>query len=135
MNIKFKWWKAANPLSIKLSLIVCALIWIFAGLQIAIHGPSKEDIFFSIIAFSTASFAMTWLSTQLGYRIIAGSSGALRLGIVLSMIWILIETIFYLNPFDKSSRDAEAFAIFTIPLLVFWSILWILNGFLKDKQN
>jgi len=134
MTNKAGWWRKANPLSIKISTGVCIIFCLFVEIEVSIHGQSKDDDFFLIGIQAIGSFALTWILAQLGYRISAGSSGAMRLGIVFTAAWLLIDTIFVLSPFDKDSRDIKAFIIFIVPIVVFWSILWVIKGFVNDKN-
>ena len=134
MNYKAEWWRKANPLSIKISTGTCIIFCLFVAINISTHGQLKDDDVFLIGILAIGCFTLTWILTQLGYRINAGSSGAMRLGIVFTAAWFLIDTIFFLSPFDKDSRNIMAFIIFIVPMVVFWSILWVIKGFVNDKN-
>ena len=134
MKDKAGWWRKANQLSIKISTGICIIFCLFVGIDISIHGQPKDYDFFLIGILAIGCFTLTWILTQLGHRINAGSSGAMRLGIVFTAAWLLIDTIFVLSPFDKDSRDIKAFIIFIVPIVVFWSILWVIKGFVNDKK-
>lgn len=126
---------------IKISFLICGTClmgWIiFVGVMSAIESPpSSKDwgIIYAITAgIAIASFALSYL----GGHIIRGNRGAIRLGLLISVLWV-VGSFVALEPYSRSylgQKWTEFFGIGFIPLISYWGIIWVISGFLTSKNK
>jgi hypothetical protein len=97
--------------------------------------PSEEWGLISAITagIAIASFALSYL----GGHIIRRNSGAIRLGVLISVLWVVVSFV-VLEPYIRSWRGhslAEFVGIGIIPVILYWGILWVISGFLPSKNK
>ncbi len=122
---------------IKISFLICGTCligWIiFVGVMSAIDSPPSPEEWGIISAITAgiaiASFALSYL----GGHIIRGNSGAIRLGVLISVLWVVVSFV-ALEPYSRSYRG-EFFGIGIIPVISYWGILWVISGFLPSKNK
>jgi len=114
----------------------CLIVWIICvGITCATKStPSSEDwIIISIITAIVAigSFALSYL----GGHIIRGNKGAIRLGVLISVLWVVGSFISF-EPYSRRGNYwTEFFGIGVIPVLLYLGILWVISGFLPKKKK
>lgn len=103
----------------------------------AIESQSSSEKWGFIIAgtFEVAigSFALSYL----GGHIIRGNKGAIRLGVLISVLWVVgLFAAFkpYSSHWDSRSWT-EFFGIGIIPVISYLGILWVISGFLRKKKK
>jgi len=113
----------------------CLTAWIiFCGIVSVIENslPPEEWGFLSIITAGIAivSFALSYL----GGHIIRGNKGALRLGVLISVLWVIINFV-RLDPYNKSWNLDNFLWLGFIPVISYLGILWVISGFLSKKNQ
>ena len=92
-----------------------------------------------IILIKTLSIALiSFFLSYLGGHIVKRNIGAVRLGIFISVLWILFSFISiepYKHTYYKSQNWTEFFLIGIIPVILYWGIIWVISGFLRNKNN
>lgn len=64
-------------------------------------------------------------------KILKALSGKVRLGMLVSAVWLLVWTV-YFRPW---SGEFLGFALVGLsPVILGWGILWVVNGFKKDQD-
>ena len=73
----------------------------------------------------------------LGGYIIRGNRGAIRLGVLISVLWVVVSFV-ALEPYNRSYPSqswTEFFEIGIIPVISYWGVLWVISGFLSNKNK
>ncbi|MEK6657248.1 MAG: hypothetical protein AABY58_07375 [Nitrospirota bacterium] len=119
---------------IKISSWICAaclIVWIiFIDIIFAVEGTlawGNISIITAVIAIG--SFALRYL----GGHIIIGNKGAFRLGVLISVLWV-VGSFVALEPYSRYRRT-EFIGIGIIPVISYLGILWIISGFLPKKKQ
>ena len=112
----------------------CLIVWIvFFGIICAIEGfPPSEGwgIIYIITAIvAIGSFALSYL----GGHILKGDKGAIRLGVLISVLWV-VGSFVALDP-CRYVNWAQFFGIGIIPVISYLGILWVISGFLPKKRK
>jgi hypothetical protein len=123
---------------IKISSWICAtclIVWIiFLGIICAIKGAPPSLSAWGIISIITAVIAIgSFALSYLGGHIIIGNKGAFRLGVLISVLWV-VGSFVALEPYSRY-RMTEFFGIGIIPVISYLGILWIISGFLPKKKK
>ena len=107
----------------------CLIVWIiFVGIMSAIESQSSSEKwgFISIIAgtFEVAigSFALSYL----GGHIIRGNKGAIRLGVLISVLWVVGSFVAF-KPYSSHWYWTEFFGIGIIPVISYLGILLVIS--------
>jgi hypothetical protein len=104
------------------------------GIICAIESPpSSEDwIVISIITAGVAigSFALSYL----GGHIIRGNKGAIRLGVLISVLWV-VGSFVAMEPHNRYRKWTEFVEIGIIPIISYLGILWVISGFISKKKK
>lgn len=113
----------------------CLIVWIiFVGILRAIGSPpsSEEWVIISIITagITIGSFALSYL----GGHIIRGNKGAIRLGVLISLLWVVGFFVAF-EPYNRNRYWTEFFGIGIIPVISYLGILWVVSGFLSKKKK
>lgn len=111
----------------------CLIVWIiFIGIIRAIDPPPSSDDW-GIISIITAGVAIgSFVLSYLGGHIIRGNKGAIRLGILISVLWVAGSFV-AVAPCDMYDWS-EFFGIGIIPVILYLGILWVIFGFLYKKK-
>ncbi|MFH1905008.1 MAG: hypothetical protein ABIK53_05770 [bacterium] len=115
-------------------LVVCI---IFVGIMCAIESlPSSKE--WGIILIITAGVAIgSFALSYLGGYIIKGNKGAIRLGMLISVLWVVGSFVVF-EPYNRSFGNlhwTEFFGIGIIPVISYLGILWVVSGFLPKKKK
>ena len=115
----------------------CLIAWIvFLGFMI--ESPSSAD--WGIISILSVGVVIgSFVLSYLGGHIIRGNKGAIRLGVLISILWVVV---FFLVIEPGSGRQSyryqhwiEFFESGFIPVMLYWGILWIISGFLSMNKK
>ena len=127
---------------IKISFWICGtclVAWvIFVGVICVIESspPSSEywggwGIISGITAgLAIASFALSYL----GGHIIRRSKGAIRLGVLISVLWVVGHFVAS-EPGSRFYGWTNFFVFGIIPVILYWGIIWVISGFLPSKNK
>ncbi len=127
---------------IKISFWICGtclVVWIiYVGIVSAIGSPpSSED--WGFISAITAGIAIgSFGLSYLGGHIIRGNKGAIRLVVLISVLWVagfFVALEPYRSYRGKSQSWTEFFGLGIIPVISYLGILWVISGFLPNKKK
>jgi len=93
--------------------------------------PSDEELGYIVIfsvGIAIGSFALSYL----GCHIIRGNKGALRLGVLVSVMWV-VGSFVVLEAHNRAWTNLLAVSM--IPVILYWGILWVISGFLSKEAN
>ena len=111
----------------------CLIVWsIFLGIDYTKSPPSSEDwvaIFISTAVVVIGSFSLSFL----GGHIIKGNKGAIRLGVLISVLWVIAFFVVLEPP--RHVSWTEFLGIGIIPVISYSGILWVISGFLPKKSK
>jgi hypothetical protein len=110
---------------------LCGLGWAVFGFFAL---KNTEARLLEVVVIGAILVTSAWLLSHLAARILAQSTGALRLGIAVSIAWITLVGTFFWKPFSKYPQFGD-FIILSLPIFIFWSAIWVIKGFLKDSQS
>jgi hypothetical protein len=117
------------------------VVWIiFVGIMCAIESPPSSDEEWAFISAITAGIAIgSFALSYLGGHIIRGNKGAIRLGVLISVLWV-VGSFVALEPYrsywgGKSHSWTEFLEIGIISVISYWGILWVISGFLPSKKK
>jgi len=109
----------------------CLLAWgCFLGV-VSKFPPSDEELGYIAIfsvGIAIGSFALSYL----GCYIIRGNKGALRLGVLVSVMWV-VGAFVVLEAHNRAWINL--FAVSMIPVILYWGVLWVISGFLSKEVN
>ena len=111
------------------------IVWIiFVGIMCATAYSFSSFAWgkISIVAagLTVGSFALSYL----GGHIIRGNKGAIRLGMLISVLWVVGSFVTF-EPFSKRGSWTEFLGIGIIPVVSYLGILWVISGFLSNKNK
>ena len=114
---------------------ICLIAWIiFVGIMWAIESPPPPEDW-GIISIITAGAAIGLFAlSYLGGHIIRGNKGAIRLGVLISVLWV-VGSFIALEPYNRYRSWTEFFGIGIIPVISYSGILWVISGFLPKKKK
>ena len=116
-----------------LSGVLVFTAWaIFVFYAISTKGIPKDSEILLIIGVSLLAFILPALLVYLGGLIIKGNKGAFRSGVLLSVIWIFIVLV-VTEPYGRYGNITDFLLAGILPAIVFWGILWVLNGFVGNN--
>ena len=94
-----------------------------------VASTDKMDVVSAIaIGLAIATFSLSYL----GGFIIKKHKGAIRLGVLISVLWIFGVGIASVD----ERQFAEIFIFLGLsPVVFYFSILWVISGFLPNKNN
>jgi len=113
----------------------CLIVWIiFLGIgSVFVGPPPPED--WGIISIITAGIAIgSFVLSYLGGHIIRENKGALRLGVLISVLWV-VGSFVALEPYNRYMNWTEFLWIGIIPVISYLGILWVISGFLSKKKK
>ena len=114
---------------------ICLIAWIiFVGIIWAIESPPPPEewgFFYIITAGGTIG---TFILSYLGGHIVRGNKGAIRLGVLISVLWV-VGSFVALEPYRRYGSWTEFFGIGIIPVISYLGILWVISGFLPKKKK
>jgi hypothetical protein len=96
--------------------------------------PSLQEILVIILLF----VLIFYLPRRLGRggngkkpeKALSALSGRVRLGVVVSAVWLLVWTV-YLRPW---SGEILGFALIALcPVILGWGVFWVIDGFRKNQ--
>ncbi len=103
------------------------------GIICTIGSPSSEQ--WGNISIITAGVAIgSFALSYLGGHIIRGNKGAIRLGVLISVLWV-VGSFVALEPYNRYRHWEEFFGIGIIPVISYFGILWVISGFLPKKKK
>jgi len=115
----------------------CSIVWIiFVGtIRVIEFPPSSEQwgfISITTVGVTIGSFALSYL----GGHIIRGNKGAIRLGVLISILWVAVSFV-ALEPYNRYRHRywTDFFGIGIIPVISYLGILWVISGFLPKKKK
>ncbi len=113
----------------------CLIVWIiFVGIMCAIGSPPSSDEL-GLISIITASVAIgSFALSYLGGHIIRGNKGAIRLGVLISALWV-VGSFVAVEPYNRYRNWTEFFGVGIIPVISYLGILWVISGFLPKKKK
>ena len=121
---------------IKISFLICGTCligWIIFVMS-AIESPPSPEVW-GIISAITAGIAIgSFALSYLGGHIIIGNKGAIRLGVFISVSWV-VGSFVALEPYSKYWRWTKFFGIGIIPVISYLGILWVISGFLPKRNR
>lgn len=123
--------------------VSCLVAWIiFVSVASVIESPPPPDAWGFIAAITSGIAIGSFALSYLGGHIIRENKGAIRLGVLISVLWVvgsffvaLEPYIWYLEPYSWYQRWTEFFGIRIIPVISYWGILWVISGFLPSKNK
>lgn len=117
----------------------CLIIWIiFVGIMFVVEPPPPsytytyiEWVFISAITagIGIGSFALSYL----GGHIIKRNKGAIRLSVLISVLWVIGSFVVLEPPYSSCWTDFLAIGI--IPVVSYLGILWVIMGFLPNRNK
>lgn len=117
--------------------VSCLVAWIiFVSVIFAIDSTlllllSEVWVFISAITagIGIGSFALSYL----GGHIIKRNKGAIRLGVLISVLWVIGSFVVLEPPYSYCWTDFLAIGI--IPVVSYLGILWVIMGFLPNRNK
>jgi len=88
------------------------------------------DISIATAYIAIGSFALSYL----GGHIIKGNKGAIRLGVLISVSWIVGFFVAF-EPYNRNRHWTEFIVFGIIPIISYLGILWVISGFLPEKKK
>jgi len=111
---------------------LCGLGWVVLGFFILKN--RGDSALLEVVVIGAILVTSAWLLSHLAARILAQSTGALRLGVAVSIAWITFVATFVWQPFSKYPKF-DGLIVLSLPIFIFWSAIWVIKGFLKDSQS
>lgn len=116
-------------------MIVCLLLWAaFVIVMSATEGLLSKSEYIVLAVVTPAIAVASFLLSLLGGYILKKNKGAIRLGIVFSVVHFL-SLFVVLEPHNKSWHWQEFVGLAVIPLILFWGLIWIISGFLSENNS
>ena len=116
----------------------CLIVWIILfGIACAIEGipPSSAWYFWGIISIITVGVAIgSFALSYLGGHIIRGNKGSFRLGVLISVLWVVVSFI-ALESIVGYWTWEWFIGIGIIPVISYCGILWVISGFVSQKKK
>ena len=116
----------------------CLIVWIILfGIACAIEGipPSSAWYFWGIISIITVGVAIgSFALSYLGGHIIRGNKGSFRLGVLISVLWVVVSFI-ALESIVGYWTWEWFIGIGIIPAISYCGILWVISGFVSQKKK
>ena len=117
--------------------VSCLVAWIIFVIVMSVICPIEytrslyEWVFISVITagIGIGSFALSYL----GGHIIKRNKGAIRLGVFISVLWVIGSFVALELPDSYCWTDFLAIGI--IPVVSYLGILWVITGFLPNKNK
>lgn len=116
---------------------ICLIAWIiFVVFIIKLLSSVRWDIISIVsVCVGIGSFALSYL----GGHIIRGNKGAIRLGMLISVLWVVVNFLDIEPSFGRHiyryKQWIEFFKIGFIPVMSYWGILWVISGFLPKNKK
>ena len=108
----------------------CLIVWI---IFVAIISSSVNN--WGNISIVTACIAIgSFVLSYLGGHIIKGNRGAIRLGVLISVSWIVGFFVAF-EPYNKNRHWTEFIVFGIIPIIAYFGILWVVSSFLPKKKK
>jgi len=86
------------------------------------------------ISIAAAGIAIgLFVLTYLGVHVIRKHKGAIRLGVLISVLWV-IGFFVELEPYKRFGSWADFVVIGVVPVISYLGILWVISGFLPKKK-
>ena len=118
------------------------VILFLISFSLIMNDPTSPDVKLilpSLIFIGLISFLLSFM----GKHIIRKSVVALRIGLLISFIWVVISFVI-LNPFHHRNdyifsgarKDWTDFLVIGVAtVLIYWGILWVISGFVIGKRR
>lgn len=136
-SIRYVTYRRCNVIKISSWICgTCLIVWIiFLGIMWSIYGvPTSSSVWGYISIFTSVIAIGSFALSYLGGHIIIGNKGAIRLGVFISVSWV-VGSFVALEPYSRYRKWTEFFGIGIIPLISYLGILWVISGFLPKKKK
>ena len=108
----------------------CLIVWVIFVAIISSSVNNWGDIPIATACIAIGSFAISYL----GGHIIKGNKGAIRLGVLISVSWIVGFFVAF-EPYNRNRHWTEFIVFGIIPIISYLGILWVISGFLPEKKK
>jgi hypothetical protein len=122
---------------LKISSWICGcflIVWIILVVMICLSEPSLSakdwrEISITTVIIVVGSFSLSYFG---GY-IIKGNKGAVRLMILISILWVAGSFV-VIEPYNRYRQWGEFVLVGLIPVISYLGILWVISGFIPSKK-
>jgi len=113
--------------------LVSLVCWVlFVAIVFAIEGPPSNEDWTYILGYTFGVMLGSFGLSYLGGHILKGNKGAIRVGVLVTVLWVLGSFV-SLEPYYGTW---SAFIwIGVIPIIAYWGILWVIMGFQSSRKK
>ena len=115
--------------------VSCLVAWIIFVIVILGNSinPSLSEVWVFISAITAGIGIGSFALSYLGGHIIKRNKGAIRLGVLISVLWVIGSFVALELPDSYCWTDFLAIGI--IPVVSYLGILWVIMGFLPNRNK
>ena len=115
--------------------VSCLVAWIIFVIVILGNSinPSLSEVWVFISAITAGIGIGSFALSYLGGHIIKRNKGAIRLGVLISVLWVIGSFVALELPDSYCWTDFLAIGI--IPVVSYLGILWVIVGFLPNRNK
>ncbi len=117
-------------LIISLCLTTAWILFVVVAVD-SFESLSTESWLF-ISAYTIGVAVGAYVLPYLGYYVIRKNQGAIRLSVLLSVIYVLC-VFAEQAPYEYSYNWADFIYISVVPIFLYWGSIWVISGFLREK--